>query len=148
MKCRKCGTENKPIDLKCVECGELLDHTERTMALPPIDIDDPAGIVEPSAQLEPSLVVTKGPVLGQRFDIIKGEVTLGRDPGNDIFLDDVTVSRKHARIMIEKGSLLIEDVGSLNGTYVNNQRVEKRNLSDGDELQIGKYKLLFVPGQK
>ncbi|MCL4498730.1 MAG: FHA domain-containing protein [Chloroflexi bacterium] len=65
-----------------------------------------------------------------------------------MFLDDVTVSRKHARIVIAESGLTIEDVGSLNGTYLNNERVDSRTLCQGDELQIGKYKLLFVPAKR
>ncbi|MCL5292142.1 MAG: FHA domain-containing protein [Actinobacteria bacterium] len=151
MRCRSCGAENERTALTCMECGELLDHrleNDRTMALPPVEVEEEVGPFEAIAQREPSLVVTKGPYVGQRFDLTKSEVTLGRDPGSDIFLDDITVSRKHAQILVEGAELLIEDVGSLNGTYVNNERVERRVLAEGDELQVGKYKLVFVPAKR
>lgn len=151
MKCRNCGEENEPTALTCTKCGELVEHdkeADRTMALPPVDVEDEIGGFEAVAQSEPSLVVTKGPFVGQRFDLINDEITLGRDPGSDIFLDDITVSRKHARILLSGEGPVVEDVGSLNGTYVNSEIVERRLLGVGDELQIGKYKLVFVPAKR
>ena len=73
--------------------------------------------------------------------------TAGRHPESDIFLDDVTVSRRHAEFRRQQGKFVIHDVGSLNGTYVNRQRVEEAQLASGDELQIGKFKLTFYTGE-
>ncbi len=76
---------------------------------------------------------------------LSGEaVTIGRSPECDLFLDDVTVSRRHARIIIDSEAYTIEDEGSLNGTYVNRRRIERHQLFDGDELQIGKFKMAFL----
>jgi pSer/pThr/pTyr-binding forkhead associated (FHA) protein len=90
------------------------------------------------------LVVLRGPNTGARFLLDADEVTTGRHPDSDIFLDDVTVSRRHAVLVERDGRWFVEDQGSLNGTFVNRARVESSELSDGDELQIGKYRLTFL----
>jgi pSer/pThr/pTyr-binding forkhead associated (FHA) protein len=89
------------------------------------------------------LVVIKGNSVEQSFSLGESEVLIGRDPTNDIFLDDVTVSRKHARIKRVAGALAVADAGSLNGTYLNKQRVDEARLAHHDELQIGKFKMIF-----
>ncbi|MFN2610556.1 MAG: FHA domain-containing protein [Actinomycetota bacterium] len=89
------------------------------------------------------VVIRKGPEAGTRFTLDKDLVTCGRSPASDIFLDDVTVSRKHAEITRDESGFRIHDVGSLNGTFVNRERVEKGPLSNGDEVQIGKFRLVF-----
>ena len=75
-------------------------------------------------------------------DLVWG--TIGRSPHSDLFLDDVTVSRHHARVLRDEGGFWVEDLNSLNGTYVNRKRIEQQRLYDGDELQIGKFKLAFL----
>jgi len=103
----------------------------------------------PKGELEPGqalLVVKRGPNAGSKFIIDKDVTGAGRYPESDIFLDDVTVSRRHAEIRRENGRFSIKDMGSLNGTYVNMQRVDEAELADGDELQIGKFKLVFYAG--
>jgi pSer/pThr/pTyr-binding forkhead associated (FHA) protein len=95
----------------------------------------------------PLLVVIKGIGVGQTFPLESEEVQIGRDPDNDIFLDDVTVSRKHAAIRNAKGKFELVDTGSLNGTYKNRKRVEQAPLNDGDEVQIGKFRMLFIGRQ-
>ncbi len=92
------------------------------------------------------LVVQKGPSSGSRFLLDSDKVEAGRHPDSDIFLDDVTVSRRHAVFHREQGSFTVADVGSLNGTYVNRDRIEQVRLGDGDEVQIGKYRLVFFSG--
>ena len=92
------------------------------------------------------IMVRKGPEAGTRFTIDKDSVTCGRHPSSDIFLDDVTVSRKHAEIKREEGEFSVQDLGSLNGTFVNRRRVEASPLSNGDEIQIGKFRLVFFTG--
>jgi len=103
----------------------------------------------PQSELEPGqalLVVQRGPNAGSKFLIDKDVTTAGRHPESDIFLDDVTVSRRHAEFRREDSTFTVRDVGSLNGTYVNRQRVETTLLANGDELQIGKFKLTFFMG--
>ena len=101
-----------------------------------IDLDElpPVGI----------LVVRAGPNAGSTFAVDKEVVTAGRHPDSDIFLDDITVSRRHAEVRREGTRLIVADVGSLNGTYLNRERIDEAGLGDGDELQIGRFKLLFL----
>jgi pSer/pThr/pTyr-binding forkhead associated (FHA) protein len=94
------------------------------------------------------LVVRRGPNAGARFLLDHDVTTSGRHPDSDIFLDDVTVSRRHAEFHREKGTFTVRDVGSLNGTYVNRERVEAATLSNGDEVQIGKFRLVFIAGPR
>ncbi|WP_029768050.1 FHA domain-containing protein [Haloglycomyces albus] len=109
----------------------------------------------PPAQLADSLpvgtallVVNRGPNAGARF-LLNNEVTAsGRHPESDIFLDDVTVSRRHAEFHRDTAGFTVRDMGSLNGTYVNRERVETATLGDGDEVQIGKFRLQFISGPK
>lgn len=98
------------------------------------------------ARLNPGtalLISTRGAVSGSRYLLDEDKVTVGRDPSNDIMLDDGTVSREHAVFIRENGRYRIEDVGSLNGTYVNRHRVDSVELHSGDELMIGKFRLVF-----
>ena len=92
------------------------------------------------------LVVLRGPNTGARFLLDSDEVSSGRHPDSDIFLDDVTVSRKHATFRREQDDFLVRDVGSLNGTYVNRERIDEVSLKTGDEVQIGKFRLVFYAG--
>jgi pSer/pThr/pTyr-binding forkhead associated (FHA) protein len=92
------------------------------------------------------LVVLRGPNTGARFLLDSDEVSSGRHPDSDIFLDDVTVSRKHATFRRQGGDFLVCDVGSLNGTYVNRERIDEIKLKTGDEVQIGKFRLVFYAG--
>ena len=93
------------------------------------------------------LVVLRGPNTGARFLLDDDEVNSGRHPDSDIFLDDVTVSRKHASFRREGDRFLVRDVGSLNGTYVNRERIDEAALKTGDEVQIGKFRLVFYAGK-
>ena len=94
------------------------------------------------------LVVKRGPNAGSRFSLDKELVSAGRHPQSDIFLDDVTVSRRHAEFRRTGGGYEVSDVGSLNGTYVNREPVESSALSNGDEVQIGKFRLVFLTGSQ
>jgi pSer/pThr/pTyr-binding forkhead associated (FHA) protein len=94
------------------------------------------------------LVVRRGPNAGARFLLDHDVTTSGRHPDSDIFLDDVTVSRRHAEFHRDAGTFTVRDVGSLNGTYVNRERVEAATLSNGDEVQIGKFRLVFIAGPR
>lgn len=89
------------------------------------------------------LIILRGPNSGARFLLDADTTTVGRRPRADIFLDDVTVSRRHAEFIRTDQGFLVRDVGSLNGTYVNRQRVETQALSDGDEVQVGKFRLTY-----
>jgi pSer/pThr/pTyr-binding forkhead associated (FHA) protein len=90
------------------------------------------------------LVVKRGPNAGSRFQLDKGVVSAGRHPESDIFLDDVTVSRRHAEFRQVGDGFEVSDVGSLNGTYVNREPIETSGLTNGDEVQIGKFRLVFL----
>ena len=90
-------------------------------------------------------MVSHGPNAGSRFLLDADTVTVGRHPESDIFLDDITVSRRHAQFNRTQSGFSVSDVGSLNGTYVNRQRADQADLRGGDEVQIGKYRLIFHP---
>jgi pSer/pThr/pTyr-binding forkhead associated (FHA) protein len=94
------------------------------------------------------LVVKRGPNAGSRFLLDQATTSAGRHPDSDIFLDDVTVSRRHAEFRLESGEFQVVDVGSLNGTYVNREPVDSAVLANGDEVQIGKFRLVFLTGPK
>ena len=94
------------------------------------------------------LVVKRGPNAGSRFLLDQASTSAGRHPDSDIFLDDVTVSRRHAEFRLESGEFQVVDVGSLNGTYVNREPVDSASLANGDEVQIGKFRLVFLIGPK
>lgn len=96
---------------------------------------------------EAVLVVTRGPDEGARFPLNGDLVTVGRASDADVFLDDVTVSRAHAEFLHGTEGWLLRDVGSLNGTYVDRERVDSRRLASGDEVQIGKYRFVFMEGR-
>jgi len=93
------------------------------------------------------LLVMRGPNAGSRFRLDGALTTAGRHPDSDIFLDDVTVSRRHAEFYRQGAFFTVRDVGSLNGTYVNRERIEEAQLTGGDEVQIGKFRLLFLTSQ-
>lgn len=151
MICTRCGHKNPADAHFCANCGNALQE-ETTVSFTPIEIEEEAGEAEglPQSELESGqalLMVKRGPNAGSRFLIDKDVTTVGRHPESDIFLDDVTVSRRHAEFRRKDGQFYVHDVGSLNGTYVNRQRVEETLLAGGDELQIGKFKLTFYAGE-
>ena len=148
--CPECGFQNPESANYCSKCGALLtkdEPVETTMQFTP-DEDgelDPAQGPEDAGIKGPALVVRSGGGrAGETFPLGTEETTIGRSPDCDIFLDDVTVSRRHAILKRKGAQLQIEDLGSLNGTFLNRSRIESGELSDGDELQIGKYKLTFL----
>jgi pSer/pThr/pTyr-binding forkhead associated (FHA) protein len=152
--CPQCGHENPLSANFCSSCGADLvpgdeHHTTMSVVVP---IDSPAEELEIQlGELEPGvgmLVVTRGPNSGSRFALDEPLVTIGRHPDSVIFLDDITVSRRHAEIRRADDGYRVTDVGSLNGTYLNRERVEESVLADGDELQIGTFKLLFLAGRR
>ena len=147
MQCKQCGSRN-PSDAKfCSKCGTALQE-DTTLGLTPMEIEDETGeeVYLPLDELEEGqalLVVKRGPNAGSKFLIDKDVTTAGRHPESDIFLDDITVSRRHAEFRRKDGRFEVHDMGSLNGSYVNRDRVESTQLANGDDLQIGKFKLIF-----
>ena len=93
-----------------------------------------------------ALVITRGPGAGSRYRIVDAEVRIGRHPEAHVLLDDVTVSRRHALLTVVDGAVVLTDQASLNGTYVGGERVDSHILSDGDEVQIGRFHLVFQEG--
>jgi pSer/pThr/pTyr-binding forkhead associated (FHA) protein len=121
---------------------------DATGAFSPVEIEDETGeeVVLALDELEPGqalLVVKRGPGAGSRFLLDKDVVVCGRHPESDVFLDDITVSRKHMELHRKDGQFSVHDAGSLNGTYVNGELVEETTLANGDEIQVGKFKLVF-----
>jgi pSer/pThr/pTyr-binding forkhead associated (FHA) protein len=151
VRCTKCGHRNPDGAHFCANCGSPLQE-DTTISFTPIEVEEEAGTEAgaPQSELEAGqalLVVQRGPNAGSKFLIDNDVTSAGRHPESDIFLDDVTVSRRHAEFLRQDDRFLVKDVGSLNGTYVNRQRVEQAQLASGDELQIGKFKLTFYVGE-
>jgi pSer/pThr/pTyr-binding forkhead associated (FHA) protein len=150
VHCPECGFVNSEGANYCQKCGAYLSQSEaegestatyridETGEIEPVDIED---VVSKGAGL---VIRAGGGRVGESFPVEGQRLTIGRRPESDIFLDDVTVSRDHALLVQRSGQYYLDDCGSLNGTYVNRQRVDSRELEDGDELQIGKYKLSFL----
>ena len=147
--CPECGFQNPEAANYCAKCGALLvrdSGAETTMAYLPEEgeREDAAEILE-DLGVGPALVVRSGGGrAGETFHPEGERTTIGRSPDCEIFLDDVTVSRKHAVLTHRDGKFVVEDLGSLNGTFLNRHRIESAELNDGDELQIGKYRLMFL----
>ena len=146
--CPECGFQNPEAANFCSRCGAALVREEQgdaTMTFTPADVEDSAEALEEIGIKGPVLVVRSGGGrVGETFSP-EGERTLiGRSPDCEVFLDDVTVSRKHAVLIRSDDGYTIEDQGSLNGTFVNRKRIESIRLEDGDEVQIGKYRLTFL----
>jgi len=153
LECPTCGFAN-PVDGNfCGRCGARLTVGDTTHALPVIrdeamraevDIDGAAAEVTPGTA---ALIVTRGFDSGIRYDLDKQSTTVGRSSGRDILLDDITVSRWHATFHVDDGDVVIEDHGSLNGTYVNRLLIEEPTvLKQGDEVQIGKFRMVLLVG--
>jgi pSer/pThr/pTyr-binding forkhead associated (FHA) protein len=126
----------------CTACGAQLPDGEITTGnFPQLGTDVPA------EGETGQLVVTRGATAGARYALTEAETTIGRHPDSDVFLDDVTVSRRHAKVLKgQGGEYVVEDMGSLNGTYLDGDRVERAALREGAQIQIGKYRLVFVIG--
>jgi hypothetical protein len=166
--CTQCGREN-PDDAKfCANCGAALARpgqpvgsegdrgveTTSTISVSGLEALDAEPDLDTSHEqvveaLPPGtalLVVKRGPNAGSRFLLDADVTTAGRHPESDIFLDDVTVSRRHAEFIRRDDGFVVRDVGSLNGTYLNRERIEESTLAGGDEVQIGKFRLVFFLG--
>jgi FHA domain-containing protein/zinc ribbon protein len=148
--CPECGFQNPEAANYCSRCGALLvkdePGSETTMSYTPEEAEE-GGLLtlEELGADGPALVVRSGGGRAGEHFVPQGErTTIGRSPDCDVFLDDVTVSRKHAVLVHRDDAYYIEDQGSLNGTFLNRRRIESGRLENGDELQIGKYKLSFL----
>ena len=152
MHCPECGFANAEGANYCQKCGAFLgDQTEtksgdttevyqvdETGELRPVDLDE---MTHEGA----ALVIRSGcGRSGEAFNLVGERNTIGRSPEAEVFLDDVTVSRNHALLVRRRDGLYVDDLGSLNGTYVNRRRIESHRLQNGDELQVGKYKLTYL----
>jgi pSer/pThr/pTyr-binding forkhead associated (FHA) protein len=146
--CPECGFQNPEAANYCSKCGALLvkdDGVETTMTYVPDEGEDETTTLEEMGVKGPALVVRSGGGRTGETFALEGERTLiGRSPDCEIFLDDVTVSRKHAVVHRREDGFSIEDLGSLNGTFLNKRRIESGELADDDEVQIGKYRLTFL----
>jgi FHA domain len=153
MQCPECGFVNAEGANYCQKCGAYLATTgevkpgetteaytvdESTGALKPVDLDR---VSSAGATL---VIRSGGGRGGEAFPLDQDRMTIGRNPDAEVFLDDVTVSRNHAMLVRRPDGVYIDDLGSLNGTYVNKRRIESHRLTDGDELQVGKYKLTYL----
>lgn len=149
VACSRCGHENDPDDRYCGSCGVAL--REDTAGISPVELDEaPVSFPFPEEQLAPGqglLLVRSGPAAGSTFLLDRPVVTVGRDPGSDMFLDDITVSRKHAEFRRQADGFYVHDLGSLNGTYVNRDRIDLTKLASQDEIQVGRYKLVFFAAE-
>ena len=144
--CGECGFQNPEAANYCARCGALLHDEVGDETTLSYTVEEEAEATAAHEAVEgPALVIrTGGGRAGEHFRLEKERTTIGRSPDCDVFLDDVTVSRRHAVCIREGDRFLIEDQGSLNGTFLNRGRIESAELSDDDELQIGKYRLVFL----
>ena len=150
IHCPECGFQNPEAANYCSKCGALLPHDEQgahtTMTFTPEDVTEDESLSLADLRIEgPALVVRSGGGrTGETYAVESERLGIGRGPENEVFLDDVTVSRRHAVLVHRDDGYYIDDEESLNGTYVNRRRVESAKLEDGDEVQIGKYRLTFL----
>ena len=148
--CQECGFQNPEAANYCARCGALLVKDEgggeSTQTFTPEEGDDtPGDMYEDLGITGPALVVRSGGGrAGESFEAIGERALIGRSPECDVFLDDVTVSRRHAELVREANTFVIRDLGSLNGTFVNRRRIESSVLEDDDEVQVGKYRMTFL----
>lgn len=148
-RCRVCGSMQSEAHRHCSECGSLLAHVTAPLegSTGPMPVQQGTAEWAGPPTDGPALAVMHGGPSGVIYPLPEGVVTIGRSPSSDVFLDDVTVSRNHARIQRSGSSVVLQDLGSLNGTYVNRRRIEvEEDLENGDELQIGKFRLTYFAG--
>ncbi|HCB33981.1 MAG TPA: hypothetical protein DEP69_02040 [Acidimicrobiaceae bacterium] len=139
--CRICGFENSEAARFCSGCGTHLatEADAVTQGLTPLLA------IPGDGRPDVELVITSGHRAGNRFGVVGPRISVGRHPDSDVFLDDVTVSRHHVELLEGPTGYALRDVGSLNGTYVNGERIsEEVVLASGDELQVGKFRLLYI----
>jgi len=150
MHCPECGFVNVEGANYCQKCGAFLGDVtqahDNTTAAWQVDDTGELKAVDPEQIADSATLVIRagGGRSGEAFSFSGDQMRIGRSPDAEIFLDDVTVSRNHALLVRRRDGFYVDDLGSLNGTYVNRQRIESHKLTDGDELQVGKYKLTFL----
>src|SRR3954467_8984412 len=167
LHCPECGFVNAEGANYCSRCGPYLGaarekpasgepatatyRIDETGELVPVDVGDvvadqgAAPLTRAAGERGAGLFIAAGGGrVGESFPLNADRMTIGRRPDSDIFLDDVTVSRNHALLVRRSGDYYLDDLGSLNGTYVNRHRIESHRLDDGDELQVGKFKLAYI----
>ena len=149
LHCPECGFVNPEGANYCQKCGAFLAEEAAPGAVTAQyelgETSESEAVSEaPASASGPTLVIRTGGRAGDSFTLDGERFTVGRDTDSDVFLDDVTVSRNHAVIVRRADGLHIDDLGSLNGSYVNRRRIESHKLADGDEMQIGKFKLTFL----
>jgi len=146
--CPECGFQNPEASNYCSRCGALLTTetgSETTMSFDMAEDGEEVDLLESLGIKGPALVVRSGGgMAGQSFQPAEGRTLIGRSPECEVFLDDVTVSRRHAEITRSKEGWVLRDAGSLNGTYVNRTLIDHAVLQGGDEVQIGKYRFTFL----
>ena len=142
--CPACGAPLEADARTCPSCGAAVSETTESFGA----VDAPESVASLVGEdIEgPVLVVRKGPEVGERFYIDRPSLSIGRDPSSDIFLNDITVSRAHALLEMRGGEVTISDAGSLNGLYVNGSTVERATLRTGDEVQVGRFQMVFIGG--
>jgi len=150
MHCPECGFAGVDGAKYCQRCGAFLpDAAPQSDTTIGYQLDETGELkaidTEPVTSTGATLVIRSGGGrAGETFALDGDRMTVGRSPDAGVFLDDVTVSRNHALLVRRRDGLYIDDLGSLNGTYLNRRRIESHELADGDELQVGKYKLTFL----
>ena len=148
MYCPECGHHNRESARFCGRCGasliELAEGEATASFTPPAEPGADSGVMEAVVEGATLVIRLGGGRAGDQFPVGPSITSIGRATESDVFLDDVTVSREHAVLDQREDGVHIIDQGSLNGTSVNRERVEDARLSDGDELQIGKYRLAFI----
>lgn len=152
--CNNCGHRNTAGSNFCSSCGQPLERVSDEPATITFTLDQGVSVEDVEVQVDEVgpggvLVATRGPNAGSEFALEHVITTIGRHPDSDIFLDDVTVSRRHVEVEQTRTGYVVRDVGSLNGTYVNQTLIEGDHpLTNGDEVQVGRFKLVFVAGQE
>jgi pSer/pThr/pTyr-binding forkhead associated (FHA) protein len=151
VHCPECGFINSPGANFCQKCGAHLvgdseqgDQTTITYKVGETGELQPVDVEKVAADGGALVIRSGGGRAGESFSVEGERMTIGRSPDAGVFLDDVTVSRNHALLVKRRDGLYIDDLGSLNGTYVNRRRIESHKLQNGDELQVGKYKLTYL----
>jgi pSer/pThr/pTyr-binding forkhead associated (FHA) protein len=149
VTCRRCGELLNANANFCWACGapQHESSSPETVAVPVVSANeklDPDATSEPELRQQDTLIIAAGALAGSRFELVNEVVTVGRHEASDVLLDDVSVSRHHCLFTrTASGRYTVRDLNSLNGTYVNGKRVEEMSLHSSDEVQVGKFKLIF-----
>jgi FHA domain/zinc-ribbon domain len=146
VACPRCGVLNAAEANFCTACGAAIDEPEGRGEEETTGLFPQVGVDVPGPGEVGQLIITRGATAGAKYSLSGEKVTIGRHPDSDIFLDDVTVSRRHAEVTLDGRQYVLSDAGSLNGTYVDGERIESEVLREGAQIQVGKFRLVFVIG--